>query len=69
MLIYRIGQTAAVLWLIVASINMADGMVIKDVDLFLTGAVLPAIGLWAAGWLLAVVIGLVLRGIGRLFHQ
>jgi len=69
MLIYRLGQIAAALWLILATIHMADGMVIHDVAGFLTGAVLPAMVLWGAGWLIAVAVGLTLQGIGRLFHK
>jgi uncharacterized membrane protein len=69
MLIYRLGQTVAVLWLVIVSANLADGMVIHDVSAFLTAAVLPAVAIWIGGWVLAMVVGYALRGIGRLFHQ
>jgi hypothetical protein len=69
MLIYRLGQVAAVLWFILMTAQLADGWVIYDTSAFLTAAVLPAVGIWLAGWLLAVSVGLLLRGKGRLFHQ
>jgi len=59
MLIYRLGQIAAWAWIaLVVIVASGNGSVAPSV---VGVAIIPAVALWLGGWLLAMMIGSVLR--------